>query len=238
MAADISSLVAALETELHGMARESDEIEFLQHYMGTVRPLLCVGISDVRALGKSFVKTNPDLTAAERTAILDALYAAPVFEERLLAATVLHAMSDYRKQVNLDDLERWLRGLSGWAEVDTTCQNGWTHGELLARWPIWDATLARFAADPSPSLRRASLILLVSPLRSSADPRLSRRAFANIEALKSEREVIITKAISWLLRTLLRHHAAAVRAYLDEQESTLPRIAVRETRKKLETGKK
>ena len=235
----VQSLVSTVRAELHALARPSEEAAFLQHYAGTSRPVLCVPVGELRALAKSFARTlPPELAHDERTHILDALYAGDSFEERLLAGMVLHEQSAYRRQLHLDDLERWLRGLSGWAEIDSTCQSGWSNQEVLRRWQLWDAYLERFAEDAAPSLRRAGLVLLVFPLRGTDDPRLRERAFANIERLKGEKDVLITKAISWLLRTLLRHHAAEVRAYLDSQEATLPRIAVRETRKKMETGKK
>ena len=81
-------------------------------------------------------------------------------------------------------------------------------------------------------------MLLVRPAGKSADPRLYALALETIEALKHEREILITKAVSWLLRALTEHHAAEVGTYLDAQGRTLPAIAVRETRAKLATGRK
>jgi 3-methyladenine DNA glycosylase AlkD len=49
---------------------------------------------------------------------------------------------------------------------------------------------------------------------------------------------MITKAISWVLRSLVKHHRSEVENYLDTHEESLPRIAVREVRVKLDTGRK
>ncbi|MBY0432537.1 MAG: DNA alkylation repair protein, partial [Cyclobacteriaceae bacterium] len=59
-----------------------------------------------------------------------------------------------------------------------------------------------------------------------------------IERLKIEKEILITKAISWLLRDLVKHHTKMVSQYISRNKNTLPAIAIRETLTKLKTGKK
>jgi len=44
--------------------------------------------------------------------------------------------------------------------------------------------------------------------------------------------------VSWLLRSMLRHHERAVAAYVRENRHSLPAIAVRETTRKITTGRK
>jgi 3-methyladenine DNA glycosylase AlkD len=63
-------------------------------------------------------------------------------------------------------------------------------------------------------------------------------AIENIDRLKAEKEILITKAISWLLRSMVKHHRKLVEDYISEYNDTLPRIAVRETQVKLSTGRK
>ena len=86
--------------------------------------------------------------------------------------------------------------------------------------------------------RRAGLVLLTEPLRESADPRLARLAFANIGKLKGDKDILITKAVSWLLRALIKHHRQEVERYLKDNSNSLPKIALRETRNKLKSGHK
>jgi 3-methyladenine DNA glycosylase AlkD len=50
--------------------------------------------------------------------------------------------------------------------------------------------------------------------------------------------ILITKAVSWLLRNLVKHYRTEVEAYLRSNEGRLPAIAVRETFNKLKTGRK
>jgi hypothetical protein len=49
---------------------------------------------------------------------------------------------------------------------------------------------------------------------------------------------IVTKAISWTLRTALQQHRERVHAYVEKKADQLPRIAVTEFRNKYTTGKK
>jgi 3-methyladenine DNA glycosylase AlkD len=75
-------------------------------------------------------------------------------------------------------------------------------------------------------------------VRDSEDTSLANLAFVNIDKLKKEREILVTKAVSWLLRALVKHHRRKVETYLKENQNALPKIALRETRTKLLTGRK
>ncbi len=225
----------AFTARLASLAVPSD-VAFVQRYMGTPRPVLGVKTDVLRKLSKELAGTLA--TDASRLTALDELYSGPTFEHRALAGHLLHAMPKFRASLNLEQLRKWIGGLTGWCEIDTTCQNGWTAAEVLARWPEWHSFLRALPESPSISLRRASLVLLLSPLRASADDRLSNVAFANLDALITAREPLIVKAQSWLLRGLIKHHGEAVAVYLESHAQQLPSAVGRETRAKLETGRK
>jgi 3-methyladenine DNA glycosylase AlkD len=88
------------------------------------------------------------------------------------------------------------------------------------------------------SRRRAALVLLTGPVAKRDDARLEQLAFDVIDRLAADRDPLITKAVSWLLRSLTKLHADAVADHLDANEARLAPIAVRETRTKLRTGTK
>jgi len=54
-----------------------------------------------------------------------------------------------------------------------------------------------------------------------------------IERLKIEKEDIITKALSWLLRSMVANYRDDVADYLEKNKDSLPPVAVRETERKL-----
>jgi 3-methyladenine DNA glycosylase AlkD len=199
---------------------------------------LGVANDELRRLAKQARKGRPAWRHEQWLAFLDRLYTGDLFEQRVLAGMLLGVLTAVRRSLQLAHLRMWLAGLVGWAEIDNTCQSIWSADEVLARWEDWQPFLSGLAQDENISLRRASLVLLVTPLRSSADPRLCQQALANIERLQAERDPLIAKAISWALRAMSQQQPELARSYLDAHAADLPAIAVRETRRKLETGKK
>ena len=109
---------------------------------------------------------------------------------------------------------------------------------MLKDWSNWKKLLLKLAKDNNFHKKRASLVLLTKPIRDSNDSRLKVLAFVLIDALKREKSILITKAISWLLRDLVKYHKREVRKYLELNQNSLPKIAVRETKRKIETGRK
>lgn len=177
-----------------------------------------------------------DFDAWQQT--LDDLYDGKSIDERTFAGMILAACDAFRSDVSLEQLDSWLGRLDGWKEVDNTCQSGYTADDLLSDWKSWQRFLRRLSKSKNMNKRRASLVLLVKPLRSNDEPRFLDLAFELVEDLKHEDHKLITKAISWVLRSATKHHAAAVQQFLECQRDSLPAIAVRETQRKLVTGKK
>jgi 3-methyladenine DNA glycosylase AlkD len=230
----------SLGDDLIALRNPAVDEAFLQRYMGTSRPILGVKTDAQRKLARTAARALPPGDAGDGfwLLLLDGLYAGPTFDHRTLAGHLLHARPAARRQLELERLRGWVRDLQGWCEVDTTCQSNWSAQELLARWDEWGPFLDALSQEEAITLRRASLVLLLTPVRESPDERLRDRAFANLARLEHERDPLITKAISWLLRSLIIHHRDAVAACLHAHATTLPAIALRETRRKLETGKK
>jgi 3-methyladenine DNA glycosylase AlkD len=134
--------------------------------------------------------------------------------------------------------DKWLDHLEGWAEVDAVCTGDYTITQLPADWKQWKPLVIKFSKDKNIHKRRASLVLFCSPVRHCDDTTLAATALANISRLQPERHVLITKAISWLLRSMVKHHKQLVAQYINEHKEALPAIAVRETLTVLRTGKK
>jgi len=211
---------------------------WVQHYLGTNRRYEGVKSANTRKLAKNIIyEFNPN--QQQVADLISSLYqSGTTFTEIDFAGKVLGVVKHIRPQITPQYLDFWLDFATGWAEVDLLCQSNFSALEILAKWSEWKKMLIKFRRSQNISKRRASLVLLVKATRESADPRLSKLAFSNIDILKSETTVLITKAVSWLLRSLIYHHDYEVKNYLETHQSTLPKIAYRETKKKLETGKK
>ncbi len=189
-------------------------------------------------IARFFLNQHRDLSFNDFIALLDELYNGQFYEEKTITGQLLKLAPKYRQQLRLSKLDNWLEKLNGWAEVDSTSQGVFTADEILDRWTEWSSFLLRLATDTNINKRRASIVLLTSPLTQSEDKRLRELAFINVEKLKTERDILISKAVSWVLRSLVRHHRPYLIDYLKEASDSLPKIAIRETKNKLETGKK
>jgi len=75
-------------------------------------------------------------------------------------------------------------------------------------------------------------------VRTSSDGRFADVAFANLDRLKGEKDILISKAVSWLLRDLIKHHRTRVSDFLSINCDILPKFVVREVQNKLIFGRK
>lgn len=207
-------------------------------YLGNDHPSYALTVPQTRAIAKAWAKDHKDLSETDFIDLLDSLCQAPSTTEKAFASLLLGYMPKLRNGTTPLLLDKWLNHLEGWAEVDSLCQNVYTYKELLANWPAWKKLLEDLSGSENINKRRASLVLLTGPVVYSDDRKLADIAFANIEKLEHERAILITKAISWLLRSLITNHRPRVAQYLQDHAETLPKIAIRETRRKLTTGKK
>ncbi len=220
-----------------GQMPKSD-IEKLQRYIGSNKACYAIGAKAERQIVKTWVSTHPKLTSSDYLELLESLYRGESVNEISIAGGLLKALPDVRKIVEPERVDGWLDNLRGWGEVDSLCQSKFSANEVLTNWTAWKRLLDKLASDGNINKKRASLVLLTKPVRDSADKRLATQAFSNIEKLKYHREILVTKAVSWLLRDLTKHHKQKVQEYLNRNEESLPKIAIRETKTKILTGKK
>lgn len=206
-------------------------------YVGTNKPSYHLDTKDTRQIAKNFVKTH-QFDIHQYIDLLNSLYAGESYDEINIAAKIIEFSPQLKLEFDLKNLDNWLNYVHGWAEVDTLCQMAFTDSELLSRWSEWEKLITQFSTDSNVHKRRASLVLLTKPSRLSADKKIAALAFRNVDLLKSETDILITKAISWSLRQLTKFHPEEVAKYLEKNKDTLPKIAIRETTTKLLTGRK
>lgn len=207
-------------------------------YVGTNHLYYNIDVPTRRKIVKKWLKKHQNLSTTELVALIDSLSKGKSHEEISIRGLLLEYLPRLRWQIAPRALDRWLDKVEGWAEVDSLCQSNFTAEEMTGRWKEWESLIGKLARDKNIHKRRASLVLLTLPVRHSDDRCLAELAFEIIDRLKSERNILITKAISWLLRSLIDNHKRRLEDYLLTNEQLLPKIAVRETKRKLLTGKK
>lgn len=210
----------------------------INRYLGTPNKIYSVPSAICKKLLDDFKKKNKNISENKFYELLDSLDNGKSFEEKAFVGGMLMRNKDHRANIDLKYLDKWLDKRVEWCEVDSLCQSTFTAEEILDRWSEWEKILKQFVISKNISERRASLVLLVKACRESDDLRLSNLLFENIEKLKHEKDILITKAVSWALRELVKNHKSEVKKYLEANINSLPKIAIRETKRKIETGRK
>lgn len=134
-------------------------------------------------------------------------------------------------------LRRLGEGMSSWGDVDPfAC---YLSGVAWREGRVSDAEVHGWAASSDRFWRRAALVSSV-PLNSRARGGSgdAERTLAICDALRTDRDDLVVKALSWALRELAKRDPQAVRDYVEKREAELAPRVVREVRNKLETGLK
>lgn len=227
-----------IQSQLQAAAGTANRDQSTDSYTGSTHTFYAVPVPVRRRIIKLLVRSQAHLSDQEWFVLADALFHGDSHEEKTMGAMVLQYRPSARRLITHRQLRTWLEQLVGWAEVDACCYNIFTAEELLADWMRWEKFLHTCARSRNLNVRRAALVLLCGPVTHSDDVRLHECAFALTKSLAAESSILITKAISWLLRCQIDTYKTAVRDFVAVHERTLPRFVVREVIRKLETGKK
>jgi 3-methyladenine DNA glycosylase AlkD len=212
---------------------------FLDSYLGNTHPRYPINAPTLRNIAKGWIKANgKTLSVKEFCELLTSLTKGISSTEKVMAGIMLDYSPKSLRGFDPKYFNQWLSHLQGWAEVDALCTGSYTISEMPERFLQWKELLISLSKSEQIEKRRASLVLLCSPLSKANNDHLLKVAFQNINRLKHEKEVLITKAISWLLRSAVRYYKKEVESFVNLNNDSLPKIAIRETRVKLKTGKK
>ncbi len=234
------SISEDIKNKLERSSSRCDDRErvFVQKYLGTKRTFINVKSQKRDEILKQTIKIFQEMPDDEIREVLDDMFLSDTFELVNFAGKLLAKSRKIRGCVTFDLLVKWLAITSGWAECDSICQSLFSESEVLEMWADWQKNIRKFCRSKNIQLRRASLVLQCKPARGSNDPRILALGLETVEKLKHEKEVLITKAVSWLLRSLAAKNGPEMLMYLQKNKESLPKIAYRETMKKIETGKK
>ncbi len=208
------------------------------NYGGNKDQKLHLRTPTIRKIAQDFVAVNKELTTEKWIELFHLLLGGKFDEEKQLIGKILESNKELRESIDPKEVEKILAKMAGWSQVDSVCQSVFGAKDVLIRWEKWQKTIKNLAKNPNPNKKRASLVLLTAPVRQSTDKRFAELSFEIIDKLKDEENKLVTKAISWLLREMIKNHRGRVEEYLINNRESLPTVAVRETENKLKTGKK
>lgn len=193
----------------------------LEHY-GTSVPA-------IRSVARETAAQYPRLSHDDLLALVNGLWAAPVHERRMAAVELLGICHDRLSSHDMLFLEHLLRESHTWALVDPLATS--VAGRLAEHHPAVGAVLDRWAEDRDFWLRRAALLSLLVPLRRGEGDfgRFARYA----DALLSDKEFFVRKAIGWVLRDTARKRPDLVYAWLLPRAARASAVTLREAIKPL-----
>jgi 3-methyladenine DNA glycosylase AlkD len=206
-------------------ARAAQEKAYLKSDLG----FLGVSVPDMRRIAKQVRADQPNLGHDGLIDLVNALWAVPVHERRMVAVELLGLYSAELGPGDLGLLERLLRESGTWALVDSLAAH--LVGGVIERYPESAATLDRWVGDEDFWIRRAALLALLTSLRRGEGD--VERFFRYADQLLEEREFFIRKAIGWVLRDMGRKRPDLVRDWLSPRTDRVSGVTLREAAKYL-----
>ncbi len=191
----------------------------------------------LREIAGSWQRTHKEVAREGLFALVEAMWAGESRDERMVALELLkhypHSISD----LTWAHFDRWRRDLDNWELTDVlglAVLGPWLLGDLDARLEhLWE-----LIADEDIWSRRLALVSTVGLNRVRKDISFPPFTLELIDEVKEERHPMITKAVSWTLRAMIKKHTEEVIAYLEENRGILAPHVVREVSNKLTTGRK
>ncbi len=190
-----------------------------------------VPVPGVRKAAVEFCKQNPDIGRADLLRLVKKLWASDWYEHKSVALALLERKVGLLVARDMDLLERLLDQCVTWAHVDWIAPH--VAGSLVERYPTCNEKLDDWATHPNFWVRRASMLALLKPIRTTGEgfDQFSRYAASMLH----EKEFFIRKAIGWILREASKKHPEITFDFLRRHIGEVSGLTFREGSKKLST---
>lgn len=159
---------------------------------------------------------------------------------------LLHLHPTALQRIRVRDLETMGDLADTWGKVDQFCSMtntlwrlGWLSDARLRKWAVsenrWWRRIALVTMVIKPPKNTTQRKLLIKTHGRHHDP---KRVLPICEMLVSDRDDMVVKAMSWVLRDVSKAHPKVIRDFLKKHEDVLAARVLREVRNKLEYGVK
>jgi len=161
---------------------------------------LGVRVPILRKIAKDWLKNNKEVSDKEFLDLIQVLWKQPLFELRSLAQELLMAHKRFLKKFAWKVGESWLNEVNNWVHGDVLSS------QILGFLVLWDQSylknLKSYLQKPGKWHRRAAIISLLQLIRKKEIK--PKEVLAMIEVIKKDKDPMIQKAISWVLREMIR----------------------------------
>jgi len=186
-----------------------------------------------RELSQSIQTLDP----AEVMALARVLLQSPSKAPRWFVFELVHHHRPTLEQLDASTLAILGHGMSTWGDVDSfSC---YLAGVAWRLGSLHDSDVLGWTESGDRWWRRAALVSTVAlNSRARGGEGDAIRTLMVCDRLKTDRDDMVVKALSWSLRELAKRDADAVADYISDNEADLAPRVLREVRNKLETGLK
>lgn len=190
---------------------------------------------DNRRLARTWRRSHREIDPELVFSLVESLWHAGSRDERALGLEILRLHPDIVRNMERDHFDRWRLDIDNWAVCDfvgTRILGPWVAAEPEDRLTY----LERLVGDPHLYSRRLGLVASVH--LNSGGTEYGEWTLGQVDRLIDERDPMITKAVSWSLRQMIKHQASDVETYVDSRADRMAALPRREVRNKLNTGRK
>jgi len=194
-------------------------------------------VFELRKIVRTWRRDHEDVDREHLMMLVEALWDGESREERMLALELLQQYPRWIRDLTWAHFDRWRRDLDNWELTDVLGVG------VLGLWMLHDTDaraerLWALLADEAVWSRRLGLVAAVGMNRARKDLTFPELTLDLVDHVKEERHPMITKAVSWMLRDMVKRHPDRAAAYLEENGTVLAGHVVREVSNKLKTGRK
>ncbi len=190
---------------------------------------------DSRRLARAWQRANREVEPDLKLSLVESLWNGESRDERALGLEILYLHPEIVRDLGQDRFDRWRLDIDNWGVCDflaTRILGPWAEADPKDRL----AYLEDLVGDPGLFSRRLGLVSSVHLNRDGST--YGGWTLSQVDRLIDERDPMITKAVSWALRQMIKHQAAEVEAYVESRCDRMAALPRREVRNKLKTGRK
>jgi 3-methyladenine DNA glycosylase AlkD len=190
-----------------------------------------------REIARDWRRARGDVVFDDLLPVVEMLWNGDSQEERAMAMELLNQYPHHIPSLTWDHFERWRFQVDNWVLADGLGST--VLGPWLAASPDDRLDYLWYLIETEHTWSRRGALVATTPINDGrADSTLPDMTLELIERVKEERDPMITKAVSWVLRVLIKKHADRVSDYLEKNRDVLAAHVVREVTNKLRTGLK
>ena len=193
---------------------------WLQHYVGSPRPVLGLSVPQMRSILAAFRKEHRDLTAKDLNALAAALRGGASFEETALAVALVDAYPNVLEDASWRLLDRWVEDSVGWGMCDSI--GAGPIAKMVHAHPARFRELLQWTKSPNRWRRRVALYAL----RDFVIAKELDKPFQLITRLLYDKEFWVQRAVGTWLRECWKRDRRRTEAFLRAHAKGLPKVVI------------